>query len=91
MTRYARFASPLGPVIAIADDDGIRHVDFVGAKYERPIAPDWVEDPDAPALRDCAKQLAEYFAGERTEFELPLAPRGSDFQQRVWNEIARVP
>jgi len=91
MTRYARFESPLGPVIAIADDDGIRHVDFVGAKYERPIAPDWVEDPDAPALAACAAQLAEYFAGERTEFELPLAPRGSDFQQRVWREIARVP
>jgi methylated-DNA-[protein]-cysteine S-methyltransferase len=91
MTRYARFDSPLGPVIAIADDEGIRHVDFVGAKYERPVAEDWVEDPEAPALRACGAQLAEYFSGKRTGFDLPLAPRGSDFQQRVWREIARVP
>lgn len=91
MTRYARFDFPLGPVIAVAEDDGITHIDFVGAKYERPVQPDWVEDPQAPALRACGTQLAEYFAGTRTEFDLPLAPRGSAFQKRVWDEIARVP
>jgi methylated-DNA-[protein]-cysteine S-methyltransferase len=91
MIRYARFESPLGPIIAIADEDGLRHVDFVGAKYERAVAPDWLEDPVAPALAACRKQLGEYFAGTRSQFDLPLAPRGSDFQQRVWREIARVP
>ncbi len=91
MIRYARFESPLGPVLAIADEDGITHIDFVGAKYERRIEPDWVEDPRASALAACGRQLAEYFAGTRTAFDLPLAPRGSDFQQRVWREIARVP
>jgi len=91
MTRYARFDSPLGPVVMVAEDDGLTHVDFVGAKYERPVAPDWIEDPQAPALAACRRQLAEYFAGERTQFDLPLAPRGSTFQRRVWQEIARVP
>ena len=91
MTRYARFESPLGPVVAIAEDDGLTHIDFVGAKYERSIAPGWIEDPEAPALAACRAQLAEYFAGKRTGFDLPLAPRGSTFQQRVWDEIARVP
>jgi len=91
MIRYARFDSPLGPVVAVADDTGLTHLDFVGAKYERKIGRDWVEDPSAPALRACATQLAEYFAGKRTTFDLPLAPVGSEFQQRVWREIARVP
>ena len=91
MIRYARYQSPLGPVIAIANEHGITHIDFVGAKYARAIAPDWVEDPQSPALRACLAQLAQYFAGERTTFELPLAPEGSSFQQRVWQEIARVP
>jgi methylated-DNA-[protein]-cysteine S-methyltransferase len=91
MTRYIRFASPLGPIIAIADDEGLMHVDFVGAKYERAVEAGWVEDPDASPLRECRQQLDEYFAGRRTSFELPLAPRGTDFQKRVWNEIARVP
>jgi len=91
MIRYARFESPLGPVLAIADTDGITHIDFVGAKYERRVEPDWIEDPRASALAACGRQLAEYFSGARTAFDLPLAPRGSDFQQRVWREIARVP
>ena len=91
MIRYARFESPLGPVLAIADEDGITHIDFVGAKYERRIEPDWIEDPRASALAACGRQLAEYFTGVRTAFDLPLAPHGSEFQQRVWREIARVP
>ena len=91
MIRYARFDSPLGPVLATADDEGITHIDFVGGKHAKPIEPDWVEDPKAPALRACGMQLAEYFNGTRTGFELPLAPNGTPFQKRVWDEIARVP
>jgi O-6-methylguanine DNA methyltransferase len=91
MIRYTRFESPLGPVVAVAGDAGLMHVDFVGAKYERPIGRDWVEDASAPALRACREQLGEYFAGRRKDFDLPLAAAGSDFQKRVWQEITRVP
>lgn len=91
MIRYARFDSPLGPVIAVAGEAGLTHVDFVGAKYEKPVGRDWVEDPAHPALRACREQLDEYFAGDRKAFDLPLAAQGSAFQQRVWQEIARVP
>ena len=90
MIRYTRFASPLGPIIAIADDTGLMHLDFVGAKYERQVEPGWIEDAEAAPLRECRRQLDEYFAGKRETFELPLAPRGTEFQQRVWKEIARV-
>ena len=91
MTRFARYESPLGPMYATAEEDGITHIEFVGAKYAPEAQADWIEDPRAPELAACGAQLAEYFAGSRTEFDLPLAPRGSDFQQRVWKEIARVP
>ena len=91
MTRFARYESPLGPMYATAEDDGITHIEFQGAKYAPAEQPDWIEDPKAPALAACGTQLAEYFAGTRTEFDLPLAPRGSTFQKRVWEEIARVP
>jgi len=91
MTRYARYESPLGPMFATAEERGITHIEFVGAKYAPAARADWVEDPDAPDLAACGTQLAEYFAGKRTEFDLPLAPQGSEFQQRVWREIARVP
>jgi methylated-DNA-[protein]-cysteine S-methyltransferase len=91
MIRYARLDSPFGPMLAIAQEEGITHIDFVGGKYARRVDPGWVEDPQGPALRACGTQLAEYFAGERTAFDLPLVPRGTPFQVRVWKEIARVP
>lgn len=43
-----------------------------------------------PVLADCARQLGEYFAGERTVFDLPLAPVGTAFQQRVWRELLTI-
>ncbi|MFT4082427.1 MAG: methylated-DNA--[protein]-cysteine S-methyltransferase [Nocardioides sp.] len=47
-------------------------------------------DDAHPVLVECARQLAEYFAGERTAFDLPLAPVGTAFQQRVWRELQQV-
>lgn len=44
-----------------------------------------------PLLRDAAAQLAAYFAGRLTAFDLPLAPAGSDFQQRVWAAMQAIP
>ncbi len=45
----------------------------------------------SPLLATAARQLDEYFAGRRRSFELPLAPKGSPFQQRVWAEMCRIP
>lgn len=42
-------------------------------------------------LRQAAAELGEYFAGCRGDFSLPLAPRGTEFQQRVWSELRRIP
>jgi methylated-DNA-[protein]-cysteine S-methyltransferase len=47
-------------------------------------------DDDHPALTECARQLRAYFAGDLTEFDLPLAPQGTQFQQRVWKELTLV-
>jgi methylated-DNA-[protein]-cysteine S-methyltransferase len=91
MIRFARYESPLGTVIAIADPHGITSIDFVDAKYAKRIEPGWVEDANDPRLRKCISQLREYFAGTRREFDLPLSPHGTPFQERVWQEIARVP
>ena len=93
MTRFARFETPMGPAYATADAAGaITGVYFEGAAHAPAILADWLEAHarEAP-FRECARQLAEFVAGERREFDLPLAPRGTAFQQRVWQEIARIP
>lgn len=58
----------------------------------------WVEQPDeevnetpTPILAETIRQLKEYFAGERTEFNLPLQQEGTAFQQKVWNELLNIP
>lgn len=51
-------------------------------------------DPQTPAgqiLARAVKQLEEYFAGERTNFDLPLDAQGTEFQKKVWRELARIP
>ncbi len=46
---------------------------------------------DNPLLQQTRHQLEEYFAAQRKEFDIPLLPAGSDFQQRVWNALLRIP
>jgi methylated-DNA-[protein]-cysteine S-methyltransferase len=60
--------------------DGGRHAITIPAGQRRP-----------GGLPEAARQLDEYFAGQRTEFDLPLAPRGSEFQLAVWTELALIP
>jgi methylated-DNA-[protein]-cysteine S-methyltransferase len=47
--------------------------------------------PDAAPLPEVRRQLTEYFAGRRRTFSLPLAPRGTAFERRVWQELAAIP
>lgn len=51
-----------------------------------------LEDTAAhPLLREVRRQLEEYFDGARRVFDLPLAPRGTEFERRVWQEVAAIP
>jgi methylated-DNA-[protein]-cysteine S-methyltransferase len=91
MTRYAKFATPLGTVLATEEGGFLTSVDFIDAKYAKPVAKDWIKDPEATPLKECAQQLGEYFAGTRESFDLPTLPEGTTFQKRVWREISGVP
>ena len=55
------------------------------------IEDDWAQDEDGEELRGAREQLDEYFVERRTTFDLPLEPRGTDFQMAVWREIATIP
>ncbi len=57
----------------------------------RPAAAADLGPSSAALLAEAAGQLAEYFAGRRRDFDLPLAPAGSPFQRRAWAELGRIP
>jgi methylated-DNA-[protein]-cysteine S-methyltransferase len=59
--------------------------------FERPATVDGEPDDAHPAIREAARQLAEYFARTRRAFELPLGLRGTPFQLRVWNALLGIP
>lgn len=91
MIRYRRIPTPLGPLFATAVGGSLTGLYYEGGRHAPRISPTWVEDPEWGPLAECARQLADYFAGKRRRFDLPLAPGGTPFQMRVWREIARIP
>jgi methylated-DNA-[protein]-cysteine S-methyltransferase len=90
MTRYKRFASPLGMLFASAAAGSITGIYFEGGRHAPAIGADWQEDPGHAPLLRCAEQMVEYMVGKRRGFDLPLAPEGTDFQRRIWREIAAI-
>jgi methylated-DNA-[protein]-cysteine S-methyltransferase len=79
-------ASPVGSLLLQADDGGLTGIWFVG--NGEPALGDLDSDP---VLRAAAEQLAEYFAGRRTRFDLPLAATGTPFQRAVWDALQEIP
>ncbi|MDO4816408.1 MAG: methylated-DNA--[protein]-cysteine S-methyltransferase [Bacillota bacterium] len=73
--------TPLGKMFLEGDDRYITALRF--GELE--------EDCPSPILCMAEKQLGEYFAGSRKEFELPLNPRGTEFQKSVWNALLEIP
>jgi methylated-DNA-[protein]-cysteine S-methyltransferase len=89
--RYCYIDSPVGPLMLVADDAGLRRLDF--PKDGKPARPQagWTESTGLGVLAEAGKQLREYFAGRRTEFDLPLAPEGTPFQRSVWRCLQEIP
>ena len=90
-TRYLRFTTTLGPMYATCDEGAVSGIYFEGGRHAPAVQAGWIEDANAPELAACARQLREYCAGRRRDFDLALAPRGTAFQRRVWEAIARIP
>ena len=85
--------SPLGGLTIVAEDGAITHVLMDAAKYrpDHPGAFGDLGDPADEPFAAAAVQLAAYFTGALTEFDLPLAPHGDDFHQRVWAQLRAIP
>ena len=88
-TTHTVASSPVGDLTLVADDGSLTGLYFRQHWY-RPDPASFGARDDA-GFGDVTAQLGEYFAGQRTEFDLPLDPRGDEFQHRVWALISRIP
>ncbi len=106
MTAWTIVGSPVDPLLLAARSDpqhsvgagveatltGVWFSPHKGLEQAvRTGRPDWHEDEDHPTLAAARRQLAEYFAGDRRTFDLPLDPAGTAFQQRVWLRLRAIP
>ena len=79
--------SPIGPLVLSARADQLVGLHLPGSDDPLPAG----TERATPILKRAAKQLAEYFAGKRTSFDLALAPQGTAFQRRVWDALLEIP
>ena len=79
----------LGRIRIAGDDAGLRWLLFDSDHDGQGPRPGWVHRP--ATLADIRRQLEEYLAGDRRTFDIRLAPDGTEFQLRVWNELLEVP
>jgi methylated-DNA-[protein]-cysteine S-methyltransferase len=88
-TRFTEINSPVGRLRLVADDEGLRRIDFLAGRGGRSPDPAWRED--GASLRAVVEQLEAYFARELTAFSLALAPQGTPFQLTVWSRLRQIP
>ena len=89
MQRYSQIPTPCGPLLLVINEQGLCHVDFCRCPKPVVVPESW--QPDDVALAPYAVQFTAYFDGRLQRFDLPLAARGTKFQQQVWQALAQIP
>ena len=91
---YTQFDSPIGPITLHADKESLTglYMDVeLDASPHLSEGEEWIENPKAGVLPSALRQLREYFAGKRRDFDLPLRAQGTAFQKTVWRNLCKIP
>ena len=87
--RYTYVGSPVGDILLVGDDAGLRLIALpLGSEKRKPEA-NWIQD--ARPFRKAARQLFEYFSGSRRAFDLDPVIEGTAFQKNVWRAVLDIP
>ena len=90
MHYFDFYESPMGRMLIVATDQGLSGLYFVDQKYYREVGRDWLRGEQHRIVRQTARELTEYFAGTRKEFDITLAAEGTSFQASIWKAISSV-
>jgi methylated-DNA-[protein]-cysteine S-methyltransferase len=86
---YTTMDSPIGELLLLGDGDTLHGLHMQAGRHPLRINPRWQRDDDAFA--DVRNQLEEYFAGERSTFDLKMHLEGTAFQRTVWHALTEIP
>ena len=87
--QYRTIDTPIGPLLVACDENGLRFLLFGTGRREAKPEADW--EPDRGLLKEPMRQLEFYFKGKLREFDLPVAPQGTEFQRSVWTQLQLIP
>ncbi len=95
MNAFCYVDSPIGRLMLTCDGTALTGL-YMNLYRNKPaklpdLGEDWVQNATIDPLPAAVRQLQEYFAGKRREFDLPLRLAGTEFQQRVWRELTNIP
>jgi methylated-DNA-[protein]-cysteine S-methyltransferase len=88
--NYTYLESPIGTLLIAGDEQAVTQINFPKNGKPQQPEPGWNESSRGP-VAEAVRQLKEYFAGKRTDFDLPLAPDGTQFQRSVWERLQEIP
>lgn len=89
LMNYLKMTSPIGELVIAADEEALRFVLFQSGKMAAPAKPEW-EESNRGIVKETVRQLDAYFARDLQDFDLPLGPQGTEFQERVWLELGNI-
>lgn len=90
MNTFCYFGSPIGRLLLISDGTALTGL-YTEPSRKAQSTDGWAKDAGIKPLAATARQLSEYFAGSRREFDVPLRLQGTEFQTRVWHELLDIP
>ncbi len=88
---WSMMESPVGDLYLVASDDGLHALVWQQERQWARVSKRLQQDDQHFILKKAVQQLREYFAGKRTEFDLPLKPVGTEFQQQAWQQLRKIP
>lgn len=92
MKYFSYCSSPLGDMQIIEENNSLTHLNLsVNQILPADFPKGSITQKDTPLISSAKRQLDEYFQGKRKSFDLPLAPSGTQFQQKVWNALCTIP
>ena len=91
MTSYSIVKTSLGELALVANETELIGVYFYDCRHVPTALKTWTRDDKNPLLKKAAKEITEYLDGKRNTFTFALASVGTDFQKKVWKEIAKIP
>jgi methylated-DNA-[protein]-cysteine S-methyltransferase len=88
-TYYFEMGTPIGPLLLVGSQARLQAIHFQSGPHPTTVRAEWIAS-ERP-FKSLVRQLREYFAGRRRQFDVPLEPIGTPFQRAVWQELTQIP